>query len=177
MNLFLDIESVPTTDPDIIAALSADIRPPGNMKKADTIAAWEANEKPAAILEAVAKTSFDGAYGKICSIAYAIDDGDIVSDCGTDEFQLIYGLYGSVRAAMKGGRDLTVIGHNVSGFDLKFLWKRSIVLGIAPAALPFHAKPWDSAAVRHDGAMGRRQGQTHQPEQPMQSLGHPVTKG
>lgn len=147
MNLFLDFETIPTSDPAVIADLSASIKPPGNIKKAETIAAWEANEKPAAALEAVARTSFDGTYGRICSVAYAFDNGPVVAECSPDETKLITDLFTAVRSTIKSGRDITVIGHNVAAFDLKFLWKRSVILGIRPAPLPFKAKPWDTAAV------------------------------
>lgn len=147
MKLYLDFETIPTSNPAVIADITANIKPPGTIKKAETIAAWEANDKPAAIVEAIAKTSFDGTYGSICSVAYAFDDGPVVSDCSADEEGLITGLYDAIRKGAKLGGDLTVIGHNVVGFDLKFLWKRTVILGIRPAVMPFKAKPWDSAAA------------------------------
>ena len=160
MNLFFDLETLPSNDPAIIAAIAAEITPPGNMKKADTIAAWEANEKPAAILEAVAKTAFDGTYGRICSIAYAFDDGPVSVACSEDERGLIVNFFDAVRQSTKSGRDITAIGHNITGFDLKFLWKRAVILGIRPAPLPFKAKPWDSTVfdtmVQWDADPGKR---------------------
>lgn len=143
MNIFLDFETIPTTNPAVIAELAAKVKPPATHKKPETIALWEQNEKPAAVELAVAKTSLDGTYGAICSAAYAFDDGPVHSECSADEGKLITDLYAAIREAMKGGRDLTVIGHNVVGFDLKFLWKRTVILGIRPAPLPFRAKAWD----------------------------------
>jgi hypothetical protein len=36
------------------------------------------------------------------------------------------------------------IGHNIVGFDLRFLFQRSVMLGIKPPLVfPFKAKPWD----------------------------------
>jgi len=147
MNLFLDLETIPTTDPDVIARIAANIKPPATMKKQEIIDKWVAEEKQAAIDEAVAKTAFDGTYGKICAVAYAFDDGPVVGACHTDEPILLANFFDGVRRASKTGRDITVVGHNVTGFDLKFLWKRAVILGIRPASLPFKAKPWDTAAV------------------------------
>ncbi len=40
----------------------------------------------------------------------------------------------------------TIVGHNVVNFDIRFLWKRAIILGIKmPGWFPRDPKPWDSA--------------------------------
>lgn len=77
MHLYLDIETIPGQRPGLRDEIAAKITPPGNYKKADTIAAWEADEKPALVEEAFRKTSFDGGVGHVVSIAYAIDDGEV----------------------------------------------------------------------------------------------------
>ena len=51
--LYLDAETLPSHDPAIREQIAGEIKPPGSMKKAETIAAWEAEEKPAAIEKAV----------------------------------------------------------------------------------------------------------------------------
>ena len=160
MNIPFDIETLPTTDPAVIAQIADTIKPPGTLKKAESIQDWMENEKPAAIAEAVAKTAFDGTYGRICSIAYAFDDGPVSVACSEDERGLIVNFFDAVRQSTKSGRDITAIGHNITGFDLKFLWKRAVILGIRPAPLPFKAKPWDSTVfdtmVQWDADPGKR---------------------
>ena len=38
----------------------------------------------------------------------------------------------------------TIVGHNVSAFDLRFLWQRAVILGIPrPQSIPWQAKPWE----------------------------------
>lgn len=139
MKLFLDIETLPTTDAAVIESLSAKITAPANYKKAESIAEWERDNKPQAVLDAVAKTSFDGMYGRICCICYAFDDGPVFSVHGDDETVLLEQFYSHVFDAstdsLRGYAvdvPLTVIGHNVAGFDLPFLKHRSIISRVTP---------------------------------------------
>lgn len=66
--LFLDIETLPADRHDVRNYIAATVKPPGNISKAETIAKWEAESKPGAIAEAIDKTSFDGAFGRVCCI-------------------------------------------------------------------------------------------------------------
>ena len=43
--LYLDIETIPAQSPEAHAAIAENVKPPAQMKKAETIAAWEANDK------------------------------------------------------------------------------------------------------------------------------------
>ena len=156
MILTFDIETLPTTDEDAIASLRAGIKAPATHKKAETIAAWMAENLDAATAEAVATTSFDALYGSIACICYQFDDGEVqqVSRVGCDETAMINDFYRAVEQATKveyvGGQTsqpLIVCGHNVAGFDLPFLKQRSIILGVKPPAsllTAMTAKPWDS---------------------------------
>ena len=144
MIITFDIETIPTQSPDLIAHISSDIKAPATMKKAETIAEWEATQKQSAIDEAVAKTSFDGAYGAICCIGWAVDD-DPTSSIFGDEYCIVKGFFEALERRNPRGLDMTFIGHNVSAFDLRFLFQRAVILGIKPPAfIPFNAKSWDS---------------------------------
>lgn len=154
MQLFIDIETVPTTDQEVIETLSAKITAPANYKKAESIAEWERDNKPQAVLDAVAKTSFDGAYGRIVCICYAFDDGPVFSVHGDDEKTLLEQFYSHVYdlstndvRGYTSDVPLTVIGHNVAGFDLPFLKHRSIINRVTPPAAilkAMNARPWDN---------------------------------
>ena len=145
MIITFDLETIPTQSPEIIAYIASDIKAPGTMKKAETIAEWEATQKQSAIDEAVAKTSFDGAYGSICCIGWAIDDGETQSAYGVSEFNIIQDFFEDLINHNPRGLDCTFVGHNVSAFDLRFLFQRAVILGIKPPAfIPFNAKSWDS---------------------------------
>jgi len=146
--LYLDIETIPTADPQDIAQIAASVSPPSTMTKADTIAAWEADKKPAAIAEAVAKTSFNGAFGSVCCIGWAWNETEAESvDMGKlDEAQFMAHAMKSIIQS-KPGREAfhqtVIVGHYVADFDLRFLWQRAFVLGVKmPAWWPRDPKPW-----------------------------------
>lgn len=156
MNLYLDIETLPCNDPAIIAEMGNTITAPGQYKKPESIAEWLKDNKDQAVKELVAKTSFDGLYGRIACIAWAFDDGEVVStESWQTEKQAIAALYatvsGHLEIAYHGGKSsgaLTVVGHNVAGFDLPFLKHRSIIHGIKPEPSirrAMLAKPWDES--------------------------------
>jgi len=150
-----DIETLPTDNEQVIAALAAMVKPPETHKKQETIDAWMAENKESALAELVSKTSFDGLYGRIACIAWSVDGGEVQSTLPTDgEANSIQRFYDAIRDAAKakyhGGTastGLTFCGHNVAGFDLPFLKHRSIVLGIKPppdACKAMSSKPWDN---------------------------------
>ena len=147
--IYFDLETLPTSDASVIAEIEAGIRPPGNLKKAETIEAWERDEKPAAVLEAVKKTALDGTYGRICCIGYAIDDLPVSCRYGDDEEDILGSFYSTLREAIKINKhnervEVQFVGHNVLSFDLRFLWQRSVINRISPPGfIPFNAKPWD----------------------------------
>ena len=68
INVYLDIETIPAQSPEYRDKVRATIKPPGNIKKPESIAAWMAENADAAVDETVAKTSFDPAAGHICCI-------------------------------------------------------------------------------------------------------------
>jgi hypothetical protein len=149
VNLYLDIETLPSRSPDAHAAIAADITPPGNYKKPESIAQWEAEQKPALVKEAIAKTSFDGSVGHVCCIGWAFDDEParhVMSIDSLDEADVLTAFIDATSAKVDEARNIipTVIGHNVIGFDLRFLWQRAMVLGVGmPNWFPRDPKPWD----------------------------------
>lgn len=137
--LYLDIETIGTTDPDVIAEITATIAPPRSITRQETIAKWEAEEKPAAVLEAVSRTAFDGGYGRVICIGWAVDDGQVRTLCGPEKQLLADFLY-----ATQTIHDAQPIGHNVA-WDVRFLWQRAIVNHVQPTRWlrqAVKAKPW-----------------------------------
>lgn len=151
---YLDIETIPVQNPAARADIAAGILPPGNMSKAETIAAWEAEKKPALVEEAWRRTSFDGALGQVVVIGFAFDDEKPTTlyheanpaDCTTlkaEAFLLRRYFEALGRVPEKERMGLVVVGHNVSDFDLRFLWQRAVIHGIpVPWWIPWNAKPW-----------------------------------
>jgi hypothetical protein len=145
-SLYLDIETIPAQVDNIKQRIASTVKPPAAMKKADKIAAWEREQKADAVAEAISRTSFNGAYGHVCCIGMAIDDGEVTSISWPlntpDETVMLKSFFSLIGDAL-GNRFPTIVGHNVVAFDIRFLWQRAIVLGIrVPAWLPKDPKPW-----------------------------------
>jgi len=70
-------------------------------------------------------TSFQGEFGRICCIGYAVDNNQ--TDCLVgDEKEMLEKFWQLAKDA-----DL-FIGHNVMDFDLRFIYKRSVILNVRP---------------------------------------------
>lgn len=149
MNLFLDIETLPADAADIRAELAASILPPKTMSKPETIARWEAEDKPALVEQVIRNTALDGAFGRVLAIGYAANDDAVHALIGEENF-VLENFYAALKAEASAGRmrdggSITFIGHNVLSFDLRFLWQRSIINGVPvpPSfAAAVRAKPW-----------------------------------
>lgn len=179
IHLYLDIETIPAQRPDVLkeiraskeaefnAALAA-IAPPGNYKKQETIDEWMLTEAPkiAAKLgaayendvdDAYRKTSFDGAFGQVCVIGFAVEDDKPqflkADDLTTASEIALLEAFSCVLTDLIPANEIlstTVIGHNVAAFDLRFLVQRHIVNGVRPhtiIARAAQAKPWEQDRV------------------------------
>jgi len=151
--IYLDIETIPTQRDDVRAFIAKSVTHPGNIKKADSIAAWNENEKPAAVEEAVSKTGLDGAFGQVVCVGMDLrDDGEPLVISGLSEADVLRAVNEAMKAEFEASDALstTIVGHNVSSFDLRFLVQRYIVNGIKPhhiIARAAQAKPWESEKV------------------------------
>lgn len=165
MNIVIDIETVPAQDPAIIACLRADaqaeldealaaVKAPANYKDEARIAAFESEaraklsaEHEANIEAAYLKTSFDGGTGQVCVIGVAVDDEDPLSwwvDTQANEADVLRTFFVLLSGLHRPTNRMRFIGHNHVAFDLPFLWKRAMILGIKPpGCLPRNPKPWD----------------------------------
>jgi hypothetical protein len=151
--LILDIETVGTSRKDVIDYIAATVKPPATYKKAESIEAWHKEQGPDAIAEAVAKTGLDGAFGQVVCIGYQLDDMESPFVMhGLNERELLESFSKMLNECIdeKDVMATSIVGHNVSSFDLRFLMQRYIVNGIRP---PFvikraaEAKPWESEKV------------------------------
>lgn len=147
--LFFDIETIPSQLPGILDEFKAAVTAPAQYKKADSIAEWLRENRDAEAERQWLNTSFDGGLGQVCVIGFALGD-DVpsaiaVSDLGAGaERAALQHFFRVVELAGSGTR---FIGHNVIGFDLRFLWQRAMVLGVRPPAiLPRDPKPWGELA-------------------------------
>ena len=148
MRLFLDIETIPSEDPVVIASMAAGINAPANYKNPESIAKWEAENKLAIVEDQVRKTALDATYGSICCIGYAWDDEPpttISAKNKADESGALCEFMGDVLSNVRQiDTRLEVVGHNVQ-WDLRFIYQRCIVHRVKPPhklLACIMAKPW-----------------------------------
>ena len=169
-NLYLDIETIPAQRPDVIAEIRASqeaklnatieaLAAPSNYG-AEAASKWVAAKAEALrtsfdadVDEAYRKTGLDGAYGQVCVIGWAINGGKVTTHQNiVDEVDLLSDFNAALNKTITTSAifNTCVIGHNVAGFDLRFLAQRSIVNGIRPHAViarAAQAKPWEVEKV------------------------------
>ncbi len=136
--IFIDIETVPADDPVVIERVFASVKPPGNLKKAESIDAWWKENGAHAKLEALAKTALNGDYGRVAVIGYRFEGGENRFLIGTD---------GEERDALEVFADictispLTYVAFNAD-FDIRFLWKRMKINRVpVPSSWPMERYP------------------------------------
>ncbi len=130
----IDIETIPSQEGWVYEFVAADVKPPAQMKKADTIAAWYESEHAQAVQDALAKTSFDGAMCHIVCIGVQVDDDEPVTFYATkhgDERKMLIEFFKFIHAL--GDYAHQFIGHNALQFDLKLIRHRAIILGVNPS--------------------------------------------
>lgn len=114
--MYLDIETVPAEE-----AKKEMLRELYERK----IKKNQANGTTQTFEEYLEATGLDGAFGRICCISYAMDDGPVQSLSG-DEKEMLTKFWGAAR-----GVELFV-GFNVMDFDLRFIYQRSVIFGVKP---------------------------------------------
>jgi len=133
MNVFIDLETIPEQNPDM-DHYRALVKPPGNMKKAETINAWMTDNLEVEAEKLWLKTSFDGGKGQICCIGVGINghtqvltsDSEIVM---LDQLNHMISVHNEIKRTVP---EINFIAHNAK-FDLPFLHKRFVINGIKPA--------------------------------------------
>lgn len=162
MQIIFDLETAPSQQLGARELVRASIKPPGTLKKPESIAAWWANEADAAVEDAYRRQSLDGGLaGEVISIAACTPDGRQWVRCRTQEEKesellLAFGaqveswIDQDARAVAEGfnyAQDPFLIAHNAA-FDLGFLWRRCIVNGVR---LPFKVPGPMARAGQHYG--------------------------
>lgn len=166
--LYLDIETIPTQRDEVRDFLSAKlrdqlmsdmeaVRAPSNYKDAEKIEAYCAEKRKELqdtfaqkLADTINATGLDGSFGHVFCIGWAFDDEPVSTLRDLDEALVLREFAKRCKVPANENFSVTVVGHNVSAFDLRFLAQRHIVHGIRP---PMHiaraaqAKPWESEKV------------------------------
>jgi len=119
MKLFLDIETLPVAGEQlpIVKQLYEEA-------KKKNVKGWKASEMNFDTF--MRNTSFQGEFGRIFCIGYAVDDQEV--DClAGDEKEILRKFWNIAKDANQ------FIGHNIMEFDLRFIYKRSCILGVKPS--------------------------------------------
>lgn len=168
--LYLDIETIPTQRQEVCDYIEESMRDelqtaldsvtaPANYKDAEKIAEYCANKRASLQAEFIDKlqakihaTGLDGSFGQVFCIGYTTDSNEPFTHYGTNEADLLRTFAANLGELIRVSdwHNTTVIGHNVAGFDLRFLAQRFIVNGIRPPmviARAAQAKPWESEKV------------------------------
>lgn len=99
------------------------------------------DEDPETFDKFIESTSFDGAFGRICCIGFAINDKPAEFISGVESEDEMIRKFWEVAGKM----DL-IIGHNIRDFDLPFIMQRSAILNVKPSWNKFEEpgkKPWE----------------------------------
>jgi len=143
--IFLDIETLPTSDPVIIESIKGNLKAPSNYKDPEKIKAYIDNSVDGAIH----KTGLSGLFGKVLCV-------DVVEDDSADHQMFYLDDYDSERNMLSELRTMlcstnvasqhycadTLVGHNILNFDVPFLSQRMMINGLKPL-FRHGVKPWD----------------------------------
>jgi hypothetical protein len=143
MDIFIDIETIPTQDESIQKHILDNVTADGRLKDPEKIKADIAKKSD----EAVDKTGLSGLFGTVLCVGLAVDDSPVktlYNTTGEDN------LLADVRALICPPVPMidepycssTLIGHNSVGFDVPFLSQRMMINGMKPL-FPNGVKPWD----------------------------------
>ncbi|MGC2238220.1 MAG: 3'-5' exonuclease [Pyrinomonadaceae bacterium] len=107
-------------------------------------------------------TALHGSLGKLLCIGLAIDnEGKAEKPCvcgqdkntgafHLDEAKTLAQFWNHLdRIKFDASRDL-IVGHNILGFDLPFLYHRSMICGVKPSRQILNGKPWEIAESVYD---------------------------
>lgn len=123
--IFLDIETVPSGPKPTLDLL----KPPGQMKKADTIAAWynDTISRTEDLDDLYRKRALSYIDGRILCISYAIEKGPVKGLIDDDEEALINRFEEMLLAEDNTifKRANVLVGHNAMNFDFPYLFLRA----------------------------------------------------
>lgn len=151
MRLYFDLETIPGAAPHLRQEAEDSTKPSAAIKKPETLAKWQAEDKPAAVQETFRKFALAPETGEIISIAAVADDDVEFVRCraqGESEAQLLNDFFGWVVERLEIRRQVItapdghewpmddepvhLVAHNAA-FDVGFLRGRCIALGVRPS--------------------------------------------
>ena len=144
-HIFVDLETIPCQDEFLKNIIRSKVTHPKTMKVEKTIAKWEVEQRPQAEEDAVSKTSFSPLFGEIIVIGFAIEDGEVFSIRRIkyeSEREMLIRFWVELDELIGKANLITWIGHNVTSFDIPFLYNRCMINNVKPISLPRNPKAW-----------------------------------
>lgn len=155
--IFIDIETLPTdeTNREFVE---------GKLQKSIVKRGLKFSDAEFAVRAEIAfsETALQGSLGKLLCIGLAIDDNGRAEKpcvCGQakdtkilhlDEAKTLTQFWNHLeRIKFDPNRDL-IVGHNIMGFDLPFLYHRSMICGVKPTRQLLNGKPWEISEYIYD---------------------------
>ena len=150
MNIVLDLETIPCQDLELwqeiqaqklvdLEAEAAAIKAPANYKKPEAIEEYITNKRAEMHAQYIAdsgrdyrRTALDGALGSVAVVGLAFGDEDPLSIdiSAITERNMLKNLMFLINERCNAQVRPCFIGHNVAGFDLRFLWQRCVIFGV-----------------------------------------------
>ncbi len=128
INFKIDLETIPDQRPGALDDCIENLKPPGNIKKPESIQKWLDEKGPNAAAEAYHKTGLNGLSGEVASVAWALGSGEpksLIRRSGQSEALLLQSFFDDVLAEAEkladGWPHLEWIGFNILNFDIPFL--------------------------------------------------------
>lgn len=148
MPIFLDIETLPQDPEAFMVRDPAELTPPGQYKKPESIAAWRAEQAATQVQELRERSGLEPLLGGIVlCVGIAVDDGPVkVLVGGGDETAELALLTQLERGLVRYPEQPLVAWHG-SGFDFPFLARRALRHGLHTLSRRCYvAKPWGDPA-------------------------------
>jgi len=155
VTLYLDIETIPSQRPDVLSQIRREVSEQMAESEAAITSKYKKPETIATHLESLhgsydgvmrekhARTALDGAYGEVVVIGYAIDGEPpraVYRGMDEPEENVLKAFFDAIPVATQ--QPVHWVGHNILGFDLRFLQMRSWVTGIRSGhPLPLDSRP------------------------------------
>lgn len=155
--VFIDIETLPT-DEENRAFVEEKARKSFFRRGLD----FDGREFSARVEMAFQETALSGSLGKLLCIGLAVDaDGKAETPrvCGQDrktgkfhldEARTLRVFWDFLERIDFDVRRDVIVGHNILGFDLPFLYQRSMIFGVKPSRWLIKGKPWEIAETVYD---------------------------
>ena len=142
-NVFIDIETIPGPE----KPKKSEVSPPGNMKKAETIAKWFAEKGETAREELWKKQALESLKGRVICIGFAVEDNPVEALCWENEEEMLKGFWSMVQEQNRFGDPVRWVGFNNRSFDMNWLYHRAVKYGMKDLAIQIPRKRYSDSII------------------------------